>query len=357
MVQQDSLPPQTKKLQLDGSTEVNQASSTSNSNIKTDHRTSFSWRTAIFHSLARPIRPRLVKGPGKPFPPGSPQLMIDSVARRKCDVREYQVGDVCLYELRPKNSRTNETGTSHEAPLHELYYFAGGGFTSPPTPEHWRFFTKLSERLPQYRLVIVSYPLAPASPAPKSIPILQKLITALLDEARSQDRSVTLAGDSAGANLALVLGLSAVTSKKAGYEKLRNIMAICPVVDLSNNNPDISSIDLHDPLLTAHFTDEVARRWADIWPRDHIMLSPVFADLQPLAQSKVQVHGVIAGRDVLGPDTIIFKRKCEDVGISGEWLQWEKAMHCFPLAGAYGKIFPESWEGLNWIIKVLEKHC
>lgn len=354
----------------------------------TEHRTEHSWRTSVFHHLARAIRPHLVNGSGKPFPPGSPQLAVDSVAKRKCHVREYRVRDVWLYELRPKSNQTTgtdadaaksaasedeeeapqdshtgsqalpkRTSTSHGEPSHDLYYFAGGGFSSPPSPEHWRFFTKLSHRLRQYRLVIVSYPLAPASPAPASIPILQDFVTSVLADVRSRNHSITLAGDSAGGNLALVLGIDAVTSQKPGYENLRNIMAICPVVDLTNKHPDISSVDVHDPLLTAKFTDEVAVRWADSWPRDHVMLSPVFADLKSLAQARVQVHGVVADRDVLSPDTIIFKDKCEEVGVGGEWLEWEKAMHCFPLAGAYGKIFPESWEGLQCIIEVLGRHC
>ncbi|KAL9619719.1 MAG: hypothetical protein Q9160_005650 [Pyrenula sp. 1 TL-2023] len=381
--------PDTSKHQVEKPAVSDRPPSPSGANVHTDHRTSHTWRTSLFHYLARAIRPHLANGSGKPFPPGSPQLPVDSVAKRKCHVREYKMKDVWLYELRPKGKQTTSrdakaaqssasededpaqqdshaesqacspkrTSKSHEEPAHDLYYFAGGGFSSPPSPEHWRFFTKLSHRLPQYRLVIVSYPLAPASPAPAAIPILQDFITSVLADAHSRNHAVTLAGDSAGGNLALVLGIDALTSQEPGHEKLRNIMAICPVVDLRNNHPDMSSVDVHDPLLTAKFTGEVAARWADSWPRDHVMLSPVVADLNPLARAGISIHGVVADRDVLSLDTVIFKNKCEEVGVGGEWLEWEKAMHCFPLAGAYGKIFPESWEGLEWIIEVLGRHC
>ncbi|KAL9112034.1 MAG: hypothetical protein Q9227_003654 [Pyrenula ochraceoflavens] len=364
-----------------------ESSSPAESKIHTDHRTTASTRTSIFHRLARSIRPHLVNGSGKPLPPGSPQLAIDSVATKKCHVREYQVEDVWLYELRPKTSHIKKKGpSSHSSsdeedgeddteniphaqghknqselpePSHDLYYFAGGGFSSPPSPQHWRFFTKLSTRLPQYRLTIVSYPLAPSSPAPSSIPLLQSLLSTLLTTAHtaSPPRSITLAGDSAGGNLALILGIDAVTRTLPGHLSLKNLLAICPVVDLRNTHPDMPHIDSFDPLLTASFTDAVAARWSSTWPRDHPLLSPVVSDLHPLAEAGVQVHGVVADRDVLSPDTVVFKQKCEEAGVGGEWLEWEKMMHCFPLAGAYGKVFPESWEGLEWIIGVLERHA
>jgi acetyl esterase/lipase len=47
------------------------------------------------------------------------------------------------------------------------------------------------------------------------------------------------------------------------------------------------------------------------------------------------------------------REKCNQAGVRGEWLDWEKQMHCFPLT--FGYRLPEGVWAMEWILGVLER--
>jgi acetyl esterase/lipase len=55
----------------------------------------------------------------------------------------------------------------------------------------------------------------------------------------------------------------------------------------------------------------------------------------------------------VAPDGVIFRNRCSEHKVPGEWLHWEKQMHCFVLTLPYG--LREAKEGVDWIIDVLRK--
>ena len=65
-----------------------------------------------------------------------------------------------------------------------IYYFAGGGWQTPPSKEHWKFCSHLATRLTQKghptSVTLVSHPLAPNSPASRTLPILERLYYEIL---------------------------------------------------------------------------------------------------------------------------------------------------------------------------------
>lgn len=91
----------------------------------------------------------------------------------------------------PGTRRKSNAGLAADAALaargpHTIYYFAGGGFRAPPSSEHWKFCAQLASALSlpplgnttiaeraetHARVVLVSYPLAPHSPARDSLPL------------------------------------------------------------------------------------------------------------------------------------------------------------------------------------------
>ncbi len=70
--------------------------------------------------------------------------------------------------------------------------------------------------------------------------------------------------------------------------------------------------------------------WRGNWLVSDPRLSPILADLELLTRANIKVDGVIAGHDVLGPGAILFRKKFQECGVNGDWLEWEKQMHCFP---------------------------
>lgn len=167
-------------------------------------------------------------------------------------------------------------------------------------------------------------------------------------------------GDSSGGNIALVLGIYGANQYlEGGCEEeeicpLRNIMVMSPPTDLRNTHPGIDEIDTHDPILSRTVITEVAERWGHELAVDDPTVSPLLADLSVFKKANVQVDGVVGLYDCLAPDSVEFRKKLESEGVKGEWLEWDKQMHCFPLTFSYR--IPEGVFGKDWIVEVLRRN-
>ncbi|KAF2800379.1 esterase/lipase [Melanomma pulvis-pyrius CBS 109.77] len=330
-------------------------SSRKDSSITITHRTKRSLYTHFIHVLIHPFRNHMGR-PTKQHPAGSINLKPHKIILRTCTVSERTVCDIHVYDILPKRTSTKEV-------RRRIYYFCGGGWQSEPSGQHWQLCAKLASQMPDTAISVVSYPLAPKNAAPTSFPKLLTLYRTLLQAADEAGDKVILAGDSSGGNIVLCLVLEALREdEKAAHlsdeERKRiphptAIMAICPSTDLTRSNPDIEKLKDVDPILTPPFIKETARAWQGDWDSADRRISPINADISLLAKHGIRVHGVTGGYDILGPDGIVFRDKCADNHVTGEWLQWEKQMHCFILTWPYG--VPEGREGVGWIIDVLKK--
>ncbi|KAK5137703.1 hypothetical protein LTR08_007274 [Meristemomyces frigidus] len=298
--------------------------------------------------LIRLFRTQLIKQ-GPSFPPGSPSLDVHKSAKKHCEVQERKVDDIYIYDLTAKKPAPDRESPKTRQ-RKRIYYFAGGGWEAPCSPEHWMLCTELARRIPNTTLSIVSYPLAPNSPAPVSFPQLMRLYHTLLEQSEQADETVILGGDSSGGNIILCLAL-AVLQENPQARCPTALMAVSPSADLRRCNPDIQIVKKNDPILQVPFIEKSARGWRGDWPAEDPRVSPIFGDASLLARRGVQVHGVVGGYDILGPDAVIMREKCNDAGVVGEWLEWDKQIHCFPLMWAYK--LPEGVAAKNWMVDVL----
>jgi acetyl esterase/lipase len=329
--------------------------SPSSNSIKVVKRTDRAVITHVFQKLIRPFGPSLVK-PKKKYPPGSPQLDVPSKIQKHCHVAERRRESIWLYDITAK--KASDRMRFDKGCKHRIYYFAGGGWQSPPSSHHWKVFASLVTRLPHTVLTVVSYPLGPNSPAPVAIPQLLKLYAALMQESLEAGETVTFAGDSAGGNVVLCLVLEALRLDPKGPQP-HSILALSPSVELGRHNPNISDVEKHDPILRVPFIQSTAKAWygagrEDAWIPADSRVSPIEADLNILRDREVFVDGITAGYDILGPDAVVFREKLRTAGVEGEWLEWDKMMHCFPLAAVYG-LFPESREAFDWIVDLMKR--
>lgn len=132
-----------------------------------------------------------------------------------------------------------------------------------------------------------------------------------------------------------------------------NLMLTASVVDLRFTNSRIQQVEKYDVVLRLPIKIKTAKYWADSWDLPDSRLSPLLTDLSILRGRHVKIHGVTGGYDLLTPDALLFRQRCEAARICGEWLEWEKQMHCFPIAFAYD--LPKSVKGKDWITKVLKR--
>jgi acetyl esterase/lipase len=123
---------------------------------------------------------------------------------------------------------------------------------------------------------------------------------------------------------------------------------------MRNNNPDIDATDQKDSLLSRKAIEEVARGWMGKWSSSDPRIFPILADLELLKRVNIKVDGVIAGYDVLAPDAVLFRNKLGECGVEGDWLEWEKQMHCFPLMFPYH--VREGIDAKDWIIRILNSN-
>lgn len=330
--------------------------------VRTETELSLLYR--ILRTFIKPLRPRLVR-PGKPQPAGSPRLASPG-RKGNFTIKEHRHNDsgVWLYDFELESPPTIKV----KAPS-TIYYFAGGAFQSPPSREHWSFLAKLADSLTlEHHITLISYPLAPNSPASESLPVLRRLLTSVFAKAAKKGEKVTLMGDSAGGNVAASLGFWwAEHVASSGDWKLKSVLqsivVISPALDLRNSNPEIAQVDLVDPLLGASYTQSVAQAWLAASPeRPDIRSAPADPNLSPvlhgpssyrlLAELGINVHCIYGTHDVLAPDAEVFRLKCEEFGVTGRWLVWTGQMHCFILAGSYG--MSEGRRAIEWLVEVLK---
>ncbi|CAK3940633.1 hypothetical protein AC579_1529 [Lecanosticta acicola] len=310
-----------------------------------------SFRMLLMHTFVRPFKHQIVKLPKKVFPAGSPQIQCHEKAAKTIECKERRVDDIYLYDLSSKQERRRE-----KRPIKRMYYFCGGGWRSPPSSEHWALLAEMTNNLPDIAITLVSYPLAPNSPAPTTFPQLMKLYRTVMQDAEAAGEEVILAGDSAGGNIVLCLTVNALAEDVESGNELpcpKAIFAMSPSTDLRRANPDIKQVEKKDPLLRASFVVDTAKSWRGDWDPCDVRVSPLYADVTPLAKRGVKVHGITGRNDVLGPDAILFREKLNQAWVYGEWLDWDKQMHCFPLAFTFH--FPESREGKDWTLDVLKR--
>lgn len=374
-----------------------------------DRRTDLSVLYRIARTLIKPLRPRLVGLKG-PLPQGSPQLTKRphshngiNITERRITVRSHPEVPLTqatspedaegntsqalfLYDFEtPRSSIHLDRHGAKKEHRHVVYYFAGGGFQSGPTTEHWKLCARMAKELADsgISVVLVSYALAPNSPAKDSLPLLRNWLLEVLDEAQAEaraDQTISLMGDSAGGNVVLSLAFwwserISELSKQLQLEKetqdskdctrkinhidalkrLKSVIAMSPATDFRNINPEIAKAAELDPILTMEVTESAADAWTKDWPHSgeakaDPVLSPALTPehaWKTLKESTLRVDGLIGTADTLAPDAIVFMDKCKEHGITGKWLVWEGQMHCFPLIGCYG--LREGREGLQWL--------
>ncbi|KAH0368834.1 alpha/beta-hydrolase, partial [Aureobasidium melanogenum] len=329
------------------------------STMEVSTRSDKSTPISLLQTLIKPFRPSLIK-PKKEFPAGSPYLDVHKTAKKRCNVTERQVEGIWLYDMKPKTPSSPKEGSM--AKKRNIIYFAGGGWQMPPSPEHWKLCAELCHRIPDSIVTIVSYPLAPNSPAKDSLPMLEKLYPYLfpVTEAEKETTEVIFAGDSAGGNLVLGLMVKVLSSTPSAPVP-RKLVLVSPAVDLrkqpvasSPYEKELVAADKKDPLLGIKFTNGTAENWSRGADAEAPWISPVLADVSVFRERGVAIYGISAGADVLAPPARCFAELCKEQGVAGRWLHWEGLMHCFVLAWCYG-IIKEAKEGLDWMIEVMEE--
>lgn len=249
---------------------------------------------------------------------------------RKFTVTRREVRGHPCYTLRPKAP----TSSKH------VLYFHGGAYVHQIQRDHWTFFERLIDRT-GCTVSVPVYPLAPDHKSDETVRMVKDAYNELLGDIDPGDR--ILMGDSAGGALALVVSEAL---EEAGAPQPKELVLICPWLDITMTHPDQPALDRVDPYLAVAGLREAGRLYSgDLDNRDPLV-SPLFGPLSSLHRVSV----FVGTRDVLLVDARRLRDRASDEGVELEYYEYPGMFHAWLLAA-----LPEGHDALERIATIVSR--
>lgn len=245
---------------------------------------------------------------------------------RRCRVVMEEWGGLPVYTV---------TSRACTRPARTMMYLHGGGFTTPLQRQQWMLISALA-RGGDIRVLVPTYALAPSGTHADALERMLELYRRVLTDCDAAD--VILAGESSGGGMAYVL---AQAIRDGGLAAPANLLLFSPWLDLDLDNPTISDVAGHDPILDVQVLQHFGREWAAEAGRPCVSASPIDGDLSGLPPVDVFIgtHEVfIADCRRLGD---LARRLGADVSVH----EYRGGFHAF----MYLPWLPETWHVMRTV--------
>jgi monoterpene epsilon-lactone hydrolase len=230
-------------------------------------------------------------------------------APRRCAVAAVKLGTIPGLHLVPAGARAGRS----------ILYFHGGGYVLGGPRSHGKLAAQIAHAACS-EAWFVDYRLAPEHPHPAA---LEDALAAYRWLSRRENiERIVLAGDSAGAGLALA---AALAIRDAGMPAPAAIVLLSPWVDLTLAGGSLHTHGDRDPMLRRTWLDACARQYAGALPREQRSLSPLFADLRGLAPMLIQV----GSEEILLSDAERLAARATQAGVSVRLSRFDGMWHDF----------------------------
>jgi acetyl esterase/lipase len=178
-----------------------------------------------------------------------------------------------------------------------VIYFHGGGFVFSGNKRHYNFITNFCKK-GDIACYYVDYPLAPEHKAVDTLEKLKRVIKEI--KIQEKDKKLILMGDSAGANLALVL------SKM--FKEVKSVVMMSPWLDISMTNPDIETMEADEIMFSKADLLIAANHYRGELELNDPKLSPIYDEFED------KHICILSGTDdILFPDTLKFAENKENI--------------------------------------------
>lgn len=207
-----------------------------------------------------------------------------------------------------------------------LLYLHGGGYAVGSMQTHRALVAEIARRagicalIPEYRL-------APEFPFPAAMNDALRCYEWLLETGHDPSH-IVLAGDSAGGGLALAC-LLAVREK--GLPMPACQVLISPWVDLTVSRPSIYAHMERTPMFYLREMKTWARNYAGDLPKDHPMVSPLYADLRGLPPMLLQMSDM----EVLTDEDMELAERARAAGVAVDHQISHGLMHVWHIYWRY----------------------
>ena len=205
-----------------------------------------------------------------------------------------------------------------------LLYLRGGSFAFRFPNAHAALVARMCRRL-HARALIPDYRLAPEHPFPAATDDCHAVYRFLLAQGIAP-RDIVLAGDSAGANLALV---TLQRARSAGEPLPACVVLLSPALDCTMGSPSMAHFDGVDPMLRLSALLVLRKHYVPA-PElyTHPEVSPLFGDFRGFPPMFFQVGST----EMLRDEAIRAAEKANEAGVDVELELWPEAPHVFQIA-------------------------
>jgi epsilon-lactone hydrolase len=218
-----------------------------------------------------------------------------------------------------------------------LIYLHGGCYGTGSVETHRDLMSRLSIET-SMRVLGLNYRLAPTHPFPAAVEDAVAAYRWLLKTGIAS-ANIAIAGDSAGAGLALAATLSV---RDEGLSLPGAVVCLSPWVDLAVIGDSIDSKALEDPVVSR----EMLLGWAKLYLGEHDprtpRASPLYADLHGLPPLLIQVGSA----EVLLDDSLRLAKRAKDAGVATTLEVWPEMIHVWH---NFAAILPEARQAIERI--------
>jgi monoterpene epsilon-lactone hydrolase len=218
-----------------------------------------------------------------------------------------------------------------------ILYLHGGAFIMGGCQMHRQFVSHIA-RASGFRAVVPEYRLAPEHPFPAAIDDVVSIYRSLISTGLMPG-DIILAGDSAGANLAIALMLKL---RDAGEPLPAAACLLSPWIDLSLSGESMKTNADKDPWFREDDIRHIASLYCDENQIMNPLASPVYADASGLPPLYIQV----GGDEVLLSDSLRLADNVRSSGGEAEIEIWPQMWHVFQV---FVGVMPESHKAIDKI--------
>lgn len=264
-------------------------------------------------ALRRLLRPKL----NHQFSPASQRRATENFTRLQFKPKGLSTEEVILGGRPALKQTPNKADTSRA-----LLYLHGGGFVVGSSRTH-QVLTAYLAKACNCTVYSLDYRLAPEHPFPAAVDDAQLALDELLEQYQASQLAV--AGDSAGACLALTLLLRLKNQQKP---QPACALLLCPLTDLTLSGESMQRNRHVEPLLTKDWLAVNNEYYAAETACDDPSISPIHADLTGLPPLLIQA----AGNDLLLDDARRIHAVAKDAGVDSKLEVFADLGHDFQLS-------------------------
>ena len=202
-----------------------------------------------------------------------------------------------------------------------VLYLHGGGYVIG-SPKSHRHVTGLLAQLIKGVVIALDYRLAPEAPFPAALDDALRAFRELVG--LFPPKRCAVVGDSAGGGLTFS---TLVAAHESGLAMPACAVGISPWVNLTTDSASYDRLAAHDPVLSREVVEYFAPRYAGNRNRNDPRLSPLFAKLDGLPPTLIQ----IGDRECFLGDAVGMHEALIAAGVDTEIAIWKEMFHVWHL--------------------------